>query len=235
MAESKKKKVESLLKSLNRKFGKVTRPEFLPPPSSADAAAAMAVAKKNSEIIAGGVLGLHGPPHEGQEAARRLMNICVDWNETRVANAPTLIRALGRDPRAEERIAVLQRFLEAFFLRQRNLHLDVLVNMRPAERRQFLSNLEVFDREELAAVLLTCFGHPVFPPAEAILQISKEQGLVPERTTKLQMAKKFETMLDEESVLALYSHLYALAQQLAAAKAAKSSRASRRRPKVSRA
>ncbi len=213
MANAKKKKVLSYLQALNRRFGHLTHPEFVPPPTSADASAALAVSRKNSEIVAGAVLGLHGPPQQGIDAARKLMGICVDWNEVRVCNSAFLVQALGRDARAEERIALLQRFLEAYFLRERNLNLDSLVNLRGPERRQFISNLEVFSREELAAVLLSCFGHTVFPPSEVIHEVAKENGLITEKTTVLQMAKQFESFLDAQGMLELYSHLYSLAQQ----------------------
>src|SRR6185295_11966292 len=114
-----KSKIETYVQALDKSFGKVKFPVFMPPPTSADPGAAIEVASKNSEIVAGAVLGLHGPPDEGSEATKRLMVQFVDWNEIRVASSPLLVRVLGKDPRATERIQLLQRFLEAFFLKQR--------------------------------------------------------------------------------------------------------------------
>lgn len=202
-------KVASVLRSLTRRFPTPTFPVFEPPPQSADASAALAVASKNSEIIAGAVLGLHGPPQEGADAARKLMSHCVDWNEVRVARSDVLLAMLGKDPRATERIALLQRFLETFFLRQRNLNLEYLVPLRPGERRSFVSNLEVFSRDELAAFLLTCFRYPLFPPDEILLQKAMDHGIVKPKTTALQMARQFETSLTEDQMLQLYTYLYA--------------------------
>jgi len=159
------------------------------------------------------VLGLHGPPQAGFESARKLMTLYVDWNEVRVSNPALLVKLLGKDARGAERIALLQRFLEAFFLRQRNLHLDCLVPMRPAERRQFLSDLEIFTREELAALLLTCFGLEVFPPSDALHRVAQRVGLVKAKTTVLQMAKEFEDKLEVDELLDLYAGLYAVAAQ----------------------
>jgi endonuclease III len=211
MAESARQKVHAILQLLERRFGKVKRHEFLPPPASADMDAALQVATRNSEIVAAAVLGLHGPPDEGMEAARRLMTHYVDWNEIRVANREALARAIGKDPRAAERAALLQRFLEAFFLRQRNMNLECLVGTKPAERRQFLADLEVFTREEMAALLLACFAHPLFPPAEPVHRVAVRCGLLRAKVTVLQMSKVFEDSLEAEELQALYSHLYAVA------------------------
>ena len=211
MSEAVKNKVKVLVAALEKKFGKYKLPTFHPPPTSADAAAAQAVATKNCELIAGAVLGLHGPPHLGFEAARRLMSTFVDWNEVRVSNAGSLMRMLGRDPRAEERIRLMQRFLEAFFLRQRNLNLECLVPMKPGERRQFLADLEIFGRDELAAVVLTCFGMEMFPPAEDLHRVAQRYGLIRAKTTVLQMAKEFETKLEPDQILSLYAGLAAVA------------------------
>lgn len=196
---------------MDRKYGKVERPSVVPQPTSADAAATALVSAKNAQIVAGVVLGLHGTPAEGVEAARKLMSHFVDWNEVRVSRPATLVAALGRTPRAPERIALLQRFLEAYFLRQRSLNLDYLFTLKSHEVRRFLSDLEVFDREELAAVFLTGFNVPVFPPSEFLLQAAENAGLLKAKTTALQMAKKFETALDEQALYNLYSHLNSLA------------------------
>jgi endonuclease III len=211
MTESARQKLRTILQLLERRFGHVKRHEFLPPPTSADMDAALAVATRNSEIVAAAVLGLHGPAEEGMEAARRLMTHYVDWNEIRVANRESLARGMGRDPRAAERSALLQRFLEAFFLRQRNMNLECLVGMKPSERKQFLADLEVFTREELAALLLTCFGHEVFPPAEPVHRVAVRCGLLRASVTVLQMSKVFEDSLEADQLLELYSHLYAVA------------------------
>ncbi|MCW8133205.1 MAG: hypothetical protein KIS92_22865 [Planctomycetota bacterium] len=213
MADALKNKVKTLLPLLEKRFGRYKPPTFLPPPSSADAAAAQAVASKNCELVVGAVLGLHGPPQAGFEAARKLMTLYVDWNEVRVSNAAIMVKALGKDHRGAERIALLQRFLEAFFLRQRNLNLDCLVPMRPAERRQFLQDLEVFSREEMAALLLTCFGMDVFPPSEALHRVMQRSGLIRPKTTVLQMAKECEDKLEEDQLLNLYAGLYGVAAQ----------------------
>jgi endonuclease III len=213
MADALKNKVKSLLQTLDRRFGRYRPPTFLPPPSSADASAALAVASKNCELVIGAVLGLHGPPQTGFDAARKLMTYYVDWNEVRVSNPAILVRMLGRDQQGQERIALLQRFLEAFFLRQRNLNLDCMVPMRPAERRQFLQDLEVFSREELAALLLTCFGMEMFPPSDALHRVSQRCGLIRSKTTVLQMAKECEDKLEVDQMLDLYSGLYGIATQ----------------------
>lgn len=205
-------KVQSFLRLYSRRLGKVQRVEFMPPPASADPEAALQVATKNSEIVAGAVLGLHGPPLEGYDAARKLMNFYVDWNEVRVADAEVAGRLLGRDHRAVPRIQLLQRFLEVFFLRQRNMNLDYLANLKPNDRKQFLSNLEVFDREELAALLLTGFGYLSFPAADAIHEVALEHGLVKKKATVLQMARELQKGLDAETMYELYSHLYTLAR-----------------------
>lgn len=211
MAESIKSKVDASIQILERRFGRYKLPAFLPPPSSADASAALSVASKNCELIVGSVLGLHGPPQAGFDAARKLMAQFVDWNEVRVSNPALLTKVLGRDVRAAERLALLQRFLEAFFLRQRNLNLECLVPMKPNERRQFLSDLEIFNREELAAVVLSCFGFPVYPPAGELLRVALRLGLLRSKATALQMAKEFESKLEAEALLNLYAHLSAVA------------------------
>lgn len=211
MGDAFKNKVKTLIQNLDKRFGHYKLPAFLPPPSSADAAAAQAVAQKNCELVIGAVLGLHGPPQAGFDSARKLMTLYVDWNEVRVSNPALLVKLLGKDARGAERIALLQRFLEAFFLRQRNLNLDCLVPMRPAERRQFLSDLEIFTREELAALLLTCFGLEVFPPSEVLHGIAQQVGLVKTKTTVLQMAKEFEDKLELEELLGVYNGLYNVA------------------------
>jgi len=62
-------------------------------------------------------------PIEGADAARKLM--ALSWIGMKSAwpggNAGF---GLGGKPHAATRIALLQRFLEAFFLRQRNLNLE---------------------------------------------------------------------------------------------------------------
>ncbi|MCY3022928.1 MAG: hypothetical protein NTW87_28460 [Planctomycetota bacterium] len=205
-------KVAALIQSMDHRYGKVERPPVAPPASSADAAAIMAVSAKNAQVVAGVVLGLHGPPAEGVEAARRLMLHFVDWNEVRVSRPAALVTVLGRQPRAAARIALLQRFLETYFLRQRSMNLDYLFTLKSQEVRRFLSDLEVFDREQLAAVMLTGFKYPVFPPADVLRDVAEGLGLIRARTTTLQMAKRFETTLEEETMYPLYSHLYSLAQ-----------------------
>ena len=211
MGDATRAKVQSFIQSADRRYGKVERPTIAPQPSSADAAAGAVVSAKNAQIVAGVILGLHGPPTEGAEAARKLMSHFVDWNEVRVSRPATLITALGRTPRAAERIALMQRFLEAYFLRQRSLNLDYLFTLKGHEVRRFLSDLEVFDREELAAVFLAGFSVPVFPPSDALRDAAESAGLIRARTTSLQMAKKFETALDEPLLYSLYSHLYSTA------------------------
>jgi hypothetical protein len=211
MGDATKAKVVSFIQSGDRRYGKVEFPTVVPPPSSADASAISVVSAKNAQIVAGVVLGLHGAPMEGAEAARKLMQHFVDWNEVRVSRPATLVAVLGKQSRAAQRIATTQRFLEAFFLRQRSLNLDYLFTLKSHEVRRFLSDLEVFDREELAAVFLTGFRYPVFPPSDALRDAAEKVGLIKPKTTTLQMAKKFETGLDEESLYALYSHLYSVA------------------------
>ena len=210
MADALKAKVASLISSWDRRYGKVERPPVVPPPTAADAAAVASVAAKNAQIVAGVVLGLHGPPAEGFEAARKLMSHFVDWNEVRVSRPVTLVAALGRQTRAAARIALLQRFCEAYFLRQRSLNLDYLFTLKSHEVRRFLSDLEVFDREELASVFLVGFSVPVFPPAEILREAAISAGVLRPKTTALQMAKKFETSLDEPAMFSLYSHLYSI-------------------------
>ena len=211
MADVIRGKAMNLIQTLDRRYGKVERPTIVPPPSSADASAISAVSAKNAQIVAGVVLGLHGAPPEGAEAAKKLMQHFVDWNEVRVSRPTTLVAVLGRQSRAAARIALLQRFLEAFFLRQRSLNLDYLFTLKSHEMRRFLSDLEVFDREELAAVFLSGFSVPVFPPSDTLRDVCEQTGLIKAKTTTLQMAKKFETALDEATMLSLYSHLYSLA------------------------
>jgi len=211
VGDATKAKVLSLIHSWDRRFGKPERPQIVPQPASADATAIGVVSAKNAQSVAGVVLGLHGPPAEGAEAARKLMMHFVDWNEVRVSRPATLVTVLGRHPRATERIVLQQRFLEAFFLRQRSLNLDYLYTLKGHEVRRFLSDLEVFDREELAAVFLTGFTHAVFPPSDVLRDAAEQVGLIKPKTTTLQMAKKFETGLDEETLYALYSHLYSIA------------------------
>lgn len=211
MGDATRTKASSFIQTCDRRYGKVERPTIVPPPTSADASAISAVSAKNAQIVAGVVLGLHGPPAEGAEAARKLMQHFVDWNEVRVSRPATLVAVLGKQSRAAQRIALLQRFLEAFFLRQRSLALDYLLTLKSHEVRRFLSDLEVFDREELAAVFLTGFRYPVFPPSDVLRDMAERAGLIKPKTTTLQMAKKFETALDEEQMYVLYSHLYSLA------------------------
>ncbi|MFH0938026.1 MAG: hypothetical protein V1899_01895 [Planctomycetota bacterium] len=211
MSDSLQRKVTALLQILERRYGKVERPVLAPPPTSADADAVAAVAAKNNQIVAGVVLGLHGPPMEGSEAARKLMAHFVDWNEVRVSRPTTLVAVLGRQPRAPARIALLQRFLEAYFIQQRNLNLDYLYSLKNSEVRRFLSDLEIFSREELAAMLLAGFGIAVFPPAEMLHNMVNLTKLLKDGTTTLQMAKKLETVFDFETLYSLYAHLYALA------------------------
>jgi len=207
MGDATRAKVTSFIQSADRRYGKVERPTTVPQPTSADAAASAVVSAKNAQIVAGVVLGLHGPPAEGVEAARKLMSHFVDWNEVRVSRPTTLVAALGRTPRAPERIALMHRFLEAYFLRQRSLNLDYLYTLKSHEVRRFLSDLEVFDREELAAVFLVGFDVPVFPPSDVLRDAAEHAGLLRGKTTSLQMAKKFETTLDEPMLYVLYSHL----------------------------
>jgi hypothetical protein len=211
MGDATRAKVTSFIQTGDRRYGKVERPAVVPPPSSADAAAISVVSAKNAQIVAGVVLGLHGPPAEGADAARKLMQHFVDWNEVRVSRPATLVAVLGKQSRAAQRIALLQRVLEAFFLRQRSLNLDYLFTLKSHEVRRFLSDLEVFDREELAAVFLSGFNYPVFPPSDALRDAAEHAGLIKPKTTTLQMAKKFETSLDEDMLYSLYSHLYSVA------------------------
>ncbi|HEY3323976.1 MAG TPA: hypothetical protein VGP72_26220 [Planctomycetota bacterium] len=211
MGDVTRAKAASVIQTLERRYGPAQRPAVVPPASSADAAAIAVVSAKNAQIVAGVVLGLHGAPGEGAEAARRLMQHFVDWNEVRVSRPAALVGVLGRQPRAQTRVALLQRFLEAFFLRQRSLNLDYLFTLKSHEVRRFLSELEVFDREELAAVYLTGFGVPVFPPSDVLRDVAEQLGVIRAKTTTLQMAKKFESALDEPTLYSLYSHLYSLA------------------------
>jgi hypothetical protein len=213
MSDSLKKKVDAFVQGWDQHYGKPERPAVAPQPSSADSAALAAVAAKNAQVVAASVLGLHGPPAEGVEAARRLMQHFVDWNEVRVTRPQTLVAVLGKQSRAAERVALLHRFLGTFFLKWPKLGLDFLLkpDMKPADLRRFLTELQVFDRGELAAVLLIAFRQPLFPPADPLRDVAEQTGLVPRKITTLQMAKRFEQALDEERLYCLYSHLYALA------------------------
>jgi hypothetical protein len=210
MGDATRAKINSFIHTYDRRYGKCERPLPLPPASSADAAAVATVSAKNAQIVASVVLGLHGPPSEGADAAKKLMAYFVDWNEVRVSRPQTLVSVLGRTPRSAQRVQTLQRFLESYFLRQRSMNPDYLFTLKPAESRRFLADLEVFDREELAAVLLTGFGQGFFPPAEPLMEMATAAGLLKPKTTALQMEKKFETAGDEALLYSLYSHLYSL-------------------------
>ena len=214
-------KVSQLISTLDKRYGKVERPTVVPPPTSADATAVAVVSAKNAQIVAGVILGLHGPPVEGADSARKLMAHFVDWNEVRVSRPTTLVTVLGKQARSTPRIALLQRFLEAFFLRQRSLNLDYLFTLKSHEVRRFLSDLEVFERDELAAVYLTGFRVAVFPPSDALREIALREDLIKPKITTLQMAKKFETTMDVDSLYALYSHLYSLANDPEESKASR--------------
>ena len=203
-------KVTNLIQNLEKKYGKAEFPNVMPPPASADAAAAAAVSANNAQIVAGVVLGLHGPPKDGVDAAKKLLAHFVDWNEVRVSRPSALAAVLGRQTNAAARVALLQRFLEAFFLSQRSLNLDWLYTLKLHEAKRYLADLEVFDREELAAVYLTGFKIPVFPPSEGLRDLSEQIGLLKPKTTPLQMAKRYETVLSEDMLYELYSSLYSL-------------------------
>jgi len=149
-------------------------------------------------------------PAETDAGYARLRAAFVDWNEVRVARPQVLVAVLGRTPRAQQRITTLHRFLESYFLRQRCMNPDHLFTLKAVDSRRFVADLEVFDREELSAVLLTGFGQPFFPPCDQLLETAEGAGLVKPKTTALQMAKKFETAVDEKMMNSLYSHLYAL-------------------------
>jgi len=213
MSKESEAAIQEALKVLGKRYGSPPTRPLLPPPSSADAEAAQEVALKNSETIAGFLLGLHGPPEEGLEAARRLMAQFVDWNEVRVASPASLVRVLGETPRAAARGTLFQRFLETYFLRQRNMNIEYLANLKPPERKQLLAGLQIFGRDELAALLLTCFDVPVFPPAEPLHRVAQRAGLIGAKATVLQMAKTFESWLGQSELLALYSHLYHVANE----------------------
>lgn len=210
MGDASRVKIASLIQTLDRRYGVVERLPILPLPSSADAVAVASVSAKNAQVVAGVVLGLHGSPVDGAESARKLMLHFVDWNEVRVSRPATLVAVLGRQSRAEARIVLLHRFLEAYFLRQRCLALDYLFTLKSHEVRRFLSDLEIFDREELAAMFLTGFLIPVFPPSDLLRDVAERAALIKAKTTTLQMAKMFETALDVQSMYRLYSHLYSL-------------------------
>jgi hypothetical protein len=218
MGDANRQKITALLQTLDKRYGKVERPAIVPPPASADATAVSAVSAKNSLIVAGVVLGLHGTPAEGNDAAKKLMAHFVDWNEVRVSRPTTLVGVLGKQPRAPQRIQLLQRFLECYFLKQRSLALDYLYSLKSAETKRFLADLEIFDREELAAVYLTGFNVEVFPPSDMLRDTAEHLGLIPAKTTTLQMSKKFETALNAELLYALYSHLYSVSYDPDAAK-----------------
>lgn len=203
-------KVKTILPLLEKRFGVDKRIEPVPPPSSAEAEAAAAVARKNSQLIAEIVLGLHGPPKEGADAARRLMAHFVDWNEVRVSRTYTLLGVLGKLSRAEARITLLKRFMEAFFLRRRNLNLECIFDLKVYEARRLLEDLAIFERDEVQAVLLLAFGAPAFPPDGQLLPPLVRLGILSPKTTVLQMAKQLSKGLDEDSVLRLYSKIYAL-------------------------
>jgi hypothetical protein len=208
-----KAKLKTVIQNLERKYGKVKLPDFLPPPQSADMEESRRVAEYNANVVAGAVLGLHGPPQEGHVLAASLMDIFVDWNEVRVADPEPLVRVCSVYPQAQERVRLLQRFLEAFFLRQRNVNLDMLAGMKPPERKNFISGLEIFNREELAALLLTCFGNNQFPPAEELQPAAVELGLITDKTTVLQMARELQKGLDIPAMITLLAHLYAVARE----------------------
>lgn len=203
-------KVLHLIQIFEKKHGKIDFPHVMPPPASADAAAASTVSINNAQIMAGVVLGLHGPPKDGVDAAKKLMAHFVDWNEVRVSRPSALAAVLGRQTNAAARVALLQRFLEAFFLSQRSLNLDWLYTLKSHEAKRYLSELEVFDREELAAVYLTGFKIALFPPSEVLRDLSEQLGLLKPKTTPLQMAKRFEDVLNEELLYGLYTVLYNL-------------------------
>jgi hypothetical protein len=210
MAKVAKEKLSKFVSLLERKFGVEKRSEPAPPPLSADADAAVVVARKNSQIIAEVILGLRGPPSEGVDAARRIMHHFVDWNEVRVSRVQTLIAVLGKLPRIEERIALMKRFLESYFLRRRNLNLEHLFQLKAHEQRSFLEGLSVFDRAEIPAITLTAFGLPGFPPDENLLEVLVRCGLLSEKTTALQMAKMFTDTLDANMSFRLYAQAYVL-------------------------
>jgi len=210
MGDVLRSKVSGLLQNFEKKHGKIEFPHVMPPPASADASAAAVVSLNNAQIVAGVVLGLHGQPKEGVDAAKKLLAHFVDWNEVRVSRPSALASLLGRQSNAAARVALLQRFLEAFFLSQRSLNLDWLYTLKSHEAKRYLADLEVFDREELAAVYLTGFKFPLFPPSEVLRDLSEQIGLLKPKTTPLQMAKRYETVLSDEQMYGLYTFLYAV-------------------------
>ncbi len=112
----------------------------------------------------------------------KLKSSFVDWNEIRVARPRDLAAAAPEAP--EDRVRRMQSLLQALYESLGGLETGLLLEMKPAEARAWLTKLGGLSHDEVDAVMMVALGLPVMPASEDLARVLRRMGLVPRKATR---------------------------------------------------
>lgn len=123
------------------------------------------------------------------QALVRLKAECVDFNELRVCLPEEIVSMLGsRYPFADERANRLRRALNDIYRREHKVSLDHIAAMGKREQRTYIENLDGMVPYVAARMLLLHFGTAGVPVDDQLVELFRDQKLVPVTTTAVELA-----------------------------------------------
>lgn len=148
-------------------------------------------------LVYGAILDYAESPEQAAEAVQAIRAFVVDWNELRVMRRAELARTVDFLPDADEAALAARNMLNKLFDLRGAMDLGFLTEMKPAEARRTLLDLNNdLPRDIISLVLFeTCPGStlPLTPEA---LKVARKHGLVSRTGTKQQLQKALLAELD---------------------------------------
>lgn len=145
---------------------------------------------------------------EAEVALELLRAEFTDWNEFRVATELELQSMIGEEyPKVEERISLTREVLQAIFDRENSYKLDRLRELKKAEQRQYIADLNSSSAFIEAYLALASFDLAVVPIDEASLKFLIDEEVVEPETTAHEAMTFLESHLKVDDAYPFFLHL----------------------------
>ncbi|GEM_PF-3352531 len=135
---------------------------------------------------------------EARRIVLRMREAYVDWNEVRVERVAALARFLDPHERADELARHIRGLLSRMFDRCGRVDLADLVDLKPADARRALMEVEPVSRAVADRILMREVPEATMPFSSEALAVAKRRKLVPRSATRGHLNKLVAEALDEE-------------------------------------
>ena len=155
--------------------------------------------------IVRGTLSMEADDGLVDEAMSKIDTEFVDLNELRVATELEVADLVGdHNPKIDEKSTIIRMTFHAIFEREQVLKLDRVKELKKAEIRAFLKDLETMPAFVQAFVALHAFDTAAFPVDDAILGYLTDEEILEESTTHEEAQSFLEGHIKADDVYGSY-------------------------------